>query len=69
MSGVKVLNEPFVLGGTTPDFLLPSIREGPLQLTITFDSATTCGMHVLLFCQFPRLATITREGKTTLDSG
>ena len=39
-----LLNE-IILGGTTPDFLLPAIREGPLQLTITFDSATTTGKN------------------------
>ena len=30
--------------GSTPEWLLPAVRSGPLQLTITFNSATTCGM-------------------------
>ena len=45
-------------GGTTPEWLLPSIRDGPLQLVVTFDSPTTTGVHIVIFCEFPKLATI-----------
>ena len=60
--------EILILIGATPEWLLPSIRTGPLQLTITFNTASTCGIHVVLFCENPHLATISKEGKATLSS-